>query len=376
MCGSDRSGRQTRYELTDRHLAHALTDLLEVVLAIDPTCPPAHLPTCPPSVRGAVTRRAPPAPTAARRSERDDHGEPSGAPVELTGQRRQELSRRAQRLASATVAYNTGEGLVAVLAGLAAGSVALVGFGLDSAVEVLSALAVSWQFSGRVDARARERTALRLIAVSFFALAAYVGVDTVRSLLNDGHADPSPVGIALAVASLLVMPLLVRAKRKVAASSARRPSAPTPPRPRSALTCPRSCSPGCCSTPPSAGPGQTRSSPWSSPRLRPAKACRPGTATPAAHPQAAAAPAQPAAAPAASAAASTDLHAGPDQAVTPGVDCAGGARSSPGAGHLELTQARAIVAARNHVPLIYRSAGMGQWELPEVSSARSGPRST
>lgn len=150
-------------------------------------------------------------------------GEPSGAPAEptdqrrqeLTDQRRQELNRRAQRLAWATVAYNTGEGLVAVLAGLAAGSVALVGFGLDSAVEVLSALAVSWQFSGRVDARDRERTALRLITVSFFALAAYVSVDAVHSLLSNGHADPSPVGIALAVACLLVMPLLVRAKRKV-----------------------------------------------------------------------------------------------------------------------------------------------------------------
>lgn len=142
-------------------------------------------------------------------------GRISAAPIEVTAQRRRELNRRAQRLAWATVAYNTGEGLVAVLAGLAAGSVALVGFGLDSAVEVLSALAVSWQFSGRVDARDRERTALRLIAVSFFALAAYVGVDAVRSLFSGGHADPSPVGIALALASLLVMPLLVRAKRKV-----------------------------------------------------------------------------------------------------------------------------------------------------------------
>ncbi len=142
-------------------------------------------------------------------------GRPSDAPGEITDQRRTELNRRAQLLAWATVAYNTVEGLVAVLAGLAAGSVALVGFGLDSAVEVLSALAVSWQFNGRVDARDRERTALRLIAVSFFALAAYVGVDAVRSLLSGGHADPSPVGIALAIASLIVMPLLVRAKRKV-----------------------------------------------------------------------------------------------------------------------------------------------------------------
>jgi len=142
-------------------------------------------------------------------------GTTGSAPVELTGLRRQELNRRAQRLAWATVAYNTVEGVVAVLAGLAAGSVALVGFGLDSAVEVLSALAVSWQFNGRVDARDREHNALRLIAVSFFALAAYVGVDAIRSLLSDGRAGPSPAGIVLAIASLLVMPLLVRAKRKV-----------------------------------------------------------------------------------------------------------------------------------------------------------------
>lgn len=136
-------------------------------------------------------------------------------PTVPTARRREELNRRARLLAWATVAYNTGEGVVAVLAGLAASSVALVGFGLDSGVEVLSALAVSWQFNGRADARDRERTALRLIAVSFFALAAYVSVDALRSLVTGGDADPSPVGIALAVSSLLVMPLLVRAKRRV-----------------------------------------------------------------------------------------------------------------------------------------------------------------
>jgi len=142
-------------------------------------------------------------------------GRVSSEQVEPAVQRRQELNHRAQRLAWTTIAYNTGEGVIAVLAGLAAGSVALVGFGLDSAIEVLSALAVSWQFNGKADARDRERAALRLIALSFLALAAYVIVDAVRSLLTGGHADPSPVGIALAVSSLLVMPLLVRAKRGV-----------------------------------------------------------------------------------------------------------------------------------------------------------------
>lgn len=134
----------------------------------------------------------------------------------LDDRRRRELDRRARLLAWATVVYNTGEGVVAVLAGLAAGSIALVGFGLDSAVEVLSALAVTWQFNGRADARDRERVTLRLIAVSFFLLAAYVAADAARSLLSGSRAEPSTVGIALAVASLVVMPVLVRAKRRVA----------------------------------------------------------------------------------------------------------------------------------------------------------------
>lgn len=136
-------------------------------------------------------------------------------PAPLDERRRRELDRRAWLLAWATVVYNTGEGVVAVLAGLAAGSVALVGFGLDSAVEVLSALAVTWQFNGRADARDRERAALRLIAVAFFVLAAYVTADAARTLFSGTRAEPSTVGIALAVASLVVMPVLVRAKRRV-----------------------------------------------------------------------------------------------------------------------------------------------------------------
>ncbi|MGQ0843014.1 MAG: cation diffusion facilitator family transporter [Sporichthyaceae bacterium] len=132
----------------------------------------------------------------------------------LPAARRDELNRRVRLLAWFTVVYNTAEGIVAVTAGVVAGSVALVGFGLDSGVEVLSALAVGWQFNGRADARDRERTTLRLIAVSFFALAAYVTVDALRGLLSDGDADPSAIGIVLACASLVVMPLLVRAKRR------------------------------------------------------------------------------------------------------------------------------------------------------------------
>jgi divalent metal cation (Fe/Co/Zn/Cd) transporter len=137
------------------------------------------------------------------------------AVAELTAPRRTVLQRRARLLAWATIGYNTVEGVIAVLAGLAAGSVALVSFGLDSAVEVLSAVAVSWQFAGGVDPEVRERRTLRFIAVSFFALAAYVAADAARALLGGADPKSSHVGIYLAVASLIVMPALTRAKRRV-----------------------------------------------------------------------------------------------------------------------------------------------------------------
>lgn len=124
------------------------------------------------------------------------------------------LNRRASRLAWATIAYNAGEGVVAVAAGAAAGSVALVSFGLDSAVEVLSAVAVGWQFAGGgARAEQRERRTLQVIAVAFLALAGYVVQDSVRALAGGADPDVSPVGIALAVASLVVMPVLTAAKR-------------------------------------------------------------------------------------------------------------------------------------------------------------------
>jgi divalent metal cation (Fe/Co/Zn/Cd) transporter len=117
-------------------------------------------------------------------------------------------------LAYATAGYNLLEGLVAIGAGAAASSTALIAFGLDSFIEVSSALVVIWQFRARIP-ETRERLALRLIAGSFFALAAWVSVDAVTSLLGGGEAQPSPVGIGLAVASLIVMPALVWAKRRV-----------------------------------------------------------------------------------------------------------------------------------------------------------------
>jgi divalent metal cation (Fe/Co/Zn/Cd) transporter len=120
---------------------------------------------------------------------------------------RRRLGRRAQLLASASVAYNLVEAVIAITAGLAAGSVALVGFGLDSMVEISSGLIILWQFRHHLP-ETRERQALRLMALSFFALAAYVTVESVRALATGHDPDSSPVGIGLAIASLMVMPFL------------------------------------------------------------------------------------------------------------------------------------------------------------------------
>lgn len=131
-------------------------------------------------------------------------------------QRREALTRRIRFLVGATIAYNVIEAVVAITAGHRANSTALIGFGLDSVIEVSSAAAVAWQFSARDQARraAREHLALRIIAVSFFALAAYVSVESVRALLGDGHAQESSVGVALAALSLLVMPFLSAVQRR------------------------------------------------------------------------------------------------------------------------------------------------------------------
>jgi divalent metal cation (Fe/Co/Zn/Cd) transporter len=126
---------------------------------------------------------------------------------------RARLGRRAQLLAGVSVMYNAVEAAVAITAGIIAGSVALVGFGLDSVVESFSGVVILWQFRHRLP-ETRERQALRLIGVSFFALAAYVIVESVRSLFGSGDADPSTVGIVLASLSLAVMPFLSWAQRR------------------------------------------------------------------------------------------------------------------------------------------------------------------
>lgn len=131
----------------------------------------------------------------------------------LSSADRRRLGRRAQLLAGASVTYNLLEAIVAVTAGVIAGSVALVGFGLDSVVEVSSGLVILWQFRHRLP-ESRERLALRLIAVSFFALSGYVTFESLRSLFGAGDPQPSPVGIGLALLSLMIMPVLSWAQRR------------------------------------------------------------------------------------------------------------------------------------------------------------------
>jgi divalent metal cation (Fe/Co/Zn/Cd) transporter len=123
------------------------------------------------------------------------------------------LRRRIRHLVAATITYNVIEAVVAITAGTLTSSIALIGFGLDSVIEVSSAAAVAWQFAGS-DPLRRERTALRLIAWSFFALAGYVSVEAVRALLGTGEAERSTVGIVLVALSVVVMPFLSLAQRR------------------------------------------------------------------------------------------------------------------------------------------------------------------
>ena len=125
----------------------------------------------------------------------------------LAPERRVVLARRVRIVVAITITWNVIEAVIALIAGGIASSAALIGFGLDSIVEVLSAAAVAWQFAAP-DPERRERVALRIIAVSFFGLAAYVTVDAVLSLAGLREPEHSTVGIVLAALSLAVMPFL------------------------------------------------------------------------------------------------------------------------------------------------------------------------
>lgn len=133
--------------------------------------------------------------------------------LSLSDDRRAVLVRRIRLLVAITIGYNVVEAVVAIAAGRAASSIALIGFGLDSVIEVSSAAAVAWQFAGRDPAR-REHIALRVIACSFFALALYVTVEALRGLSGAAEADRSTVGIVLVAASVAIMPFLSWAQRR------------------------------------------------------------------------------------------------------------------------------------------------------------------
>jgi divalent metal cation (Fe/Co/Zn/Cd) transporter len=131
----------------------------------------------------------------------------SHAAVALTAERRAILHRRVRFIVAFTISYNVIEAVVAIGAGAAAGSAALIGFGLDSVIEVLSAVAVAWQFT-RKDPQRWEKPAVRAIGVAFFLLAAYITVEAVLTLTGVEDVDHSPIGIGIAALSLIVMPTL------------------------------------------------------------------------------------------------------------------------------------------------------------------------
>ncbi|GGA56208.1 hypothetical protein GCM10011490_02570 [Pseudoclavibacter endophyticus] len=125
----------------------------------------------------------------------------------LTDERRATLHRRVRLIVAFTIAYNVMEAIVALWAGAMASSAALIGFGLDSVVEVLSAAAIAWQFT-RADPERWEKITVRAIGVAFFALAAYVTVDAVLALVAQEGPEHSPLGLGITALSLVVMPLL------------------------------------------------------------------------------------------------------------------------------------------------------------------------
>ncbi len=140
----------------------------------------------------------------------------------LTPERRERLHRRVRFIVAFTISYNVLEAIVAITAGVLASSAALIGFGLDSVVEVLSAVAIAWQFT-RKDPERWEKVTVRAIALAFFALAAYVSIDAITSLVSQEGPDHSPLGIGITALSLLIMPLLAwwetRTGRELASKS-------------------------------------------------------------------------------------------------------------------------------------------------------------
>jgi divalent metal cation (Fe/Co/Zn/Cd) transporter len=136
--------------------------------------------------------------------------------VVLPPAERERLERRARLLAWGGIAWHFVEFAIAIAAGIVAGSIALIGFGADSLIEALAGFVVLWLFTGtRLGSQSAERRAQQLIAVSFFVLATYVGVESVRTLFDGKHPEVSWVGVGLAAFTAVTMPVLAYAKRDV-----------------------------------------------------------------------------------------------------------------------------------------------------------------
>jgi divalent metal cation (Fe/Co/Zn/Cd) transporter len=143
--------------------------------------------------------------------------EPARATAPTSADNRERLIRRVKLLSWASLAWMTVEGAVAVVAGIVAGSVALIGFGLDSVIEGFASVVIIWRFTGaRKMSAAAETRAQKLVAIQFFVLAPYVGFESLRALIGGAHADTSWAGIALAAGSVVVMPYLGIAKQRLA----------------------------------------------------------------------------------------------------------------------------------------------------------------
>jgi divalent metal cation (Fe/Co/Zn/Cd) transporter len=135
----------------------------------------------------------------------------------LTRERYGDLARRVKLLSWLSLAWMTVEGAVAIVAGLIAGSIALVGFGLDSGIEGLASVIIIWRFTGsRVFSHAAEQRAQKLVAIQFFILAPYVGFEATKGLINSEVPDVSWIGISLAIGSVIFMPMLGIAKQRLA----------------------------------------------------------------------------------------------------------------------------------------------------------------
>ena len=142
-------------------------------------------------------------------------GAPS-PPLALGGDEWLRLARRAKLLSWLSLVVISFEGGIAIAAGIVAGSVALIGFGIDSVIEGLASLVIVWRFTGsRLLSERAETRAQRLVAIQFFLLAPYIAFEAVKALVGGEHPDPSWVGIGLSIASLIVMPLLGRAKQRI-----------------------------------------------------------------------------------------------------------------------------------------------------------------